>query len=79
MRALIEAQQSAPGVALVRVRWFGQILGPQLWAKCRARRPHTCAHSGELYQPGAMVYRPVGNPENRSQRILAKCIEGAGG
>lgn len=75
MDALLEVKFQAPGVALVRVKWFGEVIGPQLWSRCVAKRPHKCAESGQTYAPGALVYRPVGNPQNRSQRILAKYIE----
>lgn len=73
--ALCSVEKVGEGLAMLRVEWFGAVLGPQLWARCRARRSHTCSQTGRRYQPGEMVYRPVGNTENRSQRILARCIE----
>ena len=75
MDALCSVKKVAPGLAMVEVEWFGKVIGPQLWAKCTARRPHRCDHSGQRYEPGESVYRPVGNTENRSQRILAECVE----
>lgn len=63
------------GLALIHVRHFGQLFYDQLWAKVNARKHGTCDASGRDYMPGAEVYRPLGNTNNRSQRILAKYIE----
>ena len=65
----------APGLALLTVYDFGDTYARQLWAKCKARRPGTCDATGASYRPGAEVYRPVGNPQNRCMRFLALAID----
>jgi hypothetical protein len=67
----------ADGVALLTVRYLGEVFVEQLWTRARAAKPGTCAASGVSYDPGAIVYRPsLGNHRNRSQRMLAIEIEG---
>jgi len=63
------------GLASLTVRDSGELYSGQLWSKCKARKSGVCDASGELYRPGAEIYRPVGNSRNRSMRILAALID----
>ena len=78
MHALINCKHVAPRLALLEVVWFGTVLAPQVWARCKARKPNTCAHTGRRCGCGVLVYRPLVGPQNRSQRILAHCVDGPG-
>lgn len=68
-------ERPAPGLAVVSVKSFGAIFREQLWSCGKARQAGTCDASGERYEPGAIVYRPIGNAKNRSMRILARWID----
>lgn len=68
-------ERPGTGLALLTVRDFGKYYAGQLWSKCKARKPGVCDASGTGYQSGAEVYRPVGNSQNRSMRILAAQID----
>lgn len=63
------------GLASLTVRNFGEVYSHQLWSKCKARKPGLCDASGERYQSGDSIYRPLGNSRNRNMRILAAHIE----
>ena len=66
----------AEGLALLTVRYFGELYVEQLWARVKCRKGGTCGASDVEYQAGAIVYRPaLGNPSNRSQRMLATVID----
>jgi hypothetical protein len=64
-----------PGIAILTVVDFGRFFESQLWSKCTARKAGVCDSSGMSFLPGSEVYRPVGNSQNRSMRILATQIE----
>lgn len=64
------------GLALLTVRYFGELYVERMWARVKSRKGGTCAASGVDYQSGATAYRPaLGNPSNRSQRMLATVID----
>lgn len=64
------------GLALLTVRYFGELYVEQMWARVKSRKSGTCAATGVDYPSGTMVYRPaLGNPSNRSQRMLATIID----
>ena len=69
-------ERVADGMVLLSVCDFGHVFRGQLWASCKARKSGRCDASGDLYKPGALVYRPIGSPQNRMMRILASAIEG---
>lgn len=69
-------QHPSDGLVLVDVRHFGDVFSNQLWARVKSRKHGTCAESELDYESGSQVYRPaLGNPSNRSQRILAHVME----
>lgn len=68
-------ERPGPGMAILTVADFGRVIRSQLWSKCTARRAGVCDASGLSFPPGSEVYRPVGNSQNRSMRMLATQIE----
>lgn len=68
-------QRPGEGLALLSVYDFGQIYSSQLWCRVTARKAGECSATGVSYPAGSLVYRPIGNPGNRSMRFLATAID----
>jgi hypothetical protein len=61
----------APGMASIWTAHYGV----QPWVGRTARKATRCAATGRAICPGERVYAPLGNPMNRSMRVLASWVE----
>lgn len=57
------------------VTFYVADFGRQPWARRKARKPSTCVATGMPILPGDLVYAPIGNPLNRSMRVLASWVD----
>jgi hypothetical protein len=64
----------ASGLVGMTVQHFGEVYSG-VWAEVKSRKRGCCAHTGQPYTSGAMVYRPVGNPAYRMLRVKADAVQ----
>jgi hypothetical protein len=49
--------------------------GQQFWVQIKARKAGECVVTKQPYNPGDLVYRPVGNPQNKNWRVCTAIVD----